>query len=232
MLFCIFTTLKSLEKKTWKLACHVVELSFFMMVQIWVMSEMKHDDVTCDTMLLSVMSFDVVHDNRSVHLPWIGSHNNSIWPCCSLLFNNCVALFVGNRGGSRFRLAPFCANLPCQWSYWLQWCAWIDNTAATLALATQCLPSCCLFWCLLDWVLALEFHWKVRSSDLWLMFCEIGGWEQRHEIILGQMGRPCAVDLRTMMSLHALKVGLEMLTFQHTPVVTLDDFNVNIDLQN
>ena len=64
------------------------------------------------------------------------------------------------------------------------------------------------------------------------MFCEIGGWEQRHEIVLGQMDRPFAVDLQTAMLLHALQEGIEMLMFQHTPVVTSDDFNVNIDLQN
>ena len=64
------------------------------------------------------------------------------------------------------------------------------------------------------------------------MFCEIGGWQQRHEIVLGQMDRPCVINLQTVMLLHALQAGLEMLMFQHTPVVTSDDFDVNIDLQN
>ena len=116
-----------------------------------------------------------------------------------------------NRGDSRFRLAQFCTNLPHQWSHWLLWCAWIDNTAAMLALAMWCLPSCHLLWHLLDQVLTLEVCWKVRSLDLWLMFCEIGGWEQRQEIVLGQMDTPCTVDSQTMMLLRALQVGLEML---------------------
>jgi len=46
------------------------------------------------------------------------------------------------------------------------------------------------------------------------------------------MDRPCVVDSWTVMLLHALQAGLEMLMFQHTPVVTLDDSNVNINMQN
>ena len=79
-------------------------------------------------------------------------------PCCVDPFVDIVAckissLFsktVGNGGGSRFRLAPFCTNLPCQWSHWLRWCVWIVNTAATLALAMWHMPSCYLLWHFLD----------------------------------------------------------------------------------
>jgi len=62
--------------------------------------------------------------------------------------------------------------------------------------------------------------------DLWWKFCDL---TLTLKLFQDRQMDHCMVEVWTVVLFCALQVDCKMLMLQHTPVVTLDDFNVNID---